>query len=587
MAKAKTPSEASSALDDPMRHIFEGCRSAFVTAGVFSFVVNMLILTMPLYMFSLFSRVLGTGNMATLTMLALMAAAALLVQALVDIARTYVFTHVSAWIDEQVSPQLFEKSVLGGLTRGRGGSDALDQLQGLRQFLSGSSIFMLMDVPFIPIFLMVLFALNFSIGMTATIGGLILLILAAINKMISDGKLQRASAAASRARKISRSAIENADIVEAMGMRKTLMAGWSMYNELALKLQNDASQASGIIQAIIKMMRMGIMMAVMTVAAIQIVDPTSGLSRGAMMASVILVGRALMPLEAVVSSWAQVSDALQKYRYLSDLLTNTASKPEDSVFPLEPKGALSVEGVHFQIKGMKRPILSRVSFDLKAGESVAVIGPSAAGKTSLARLLAGIEQPNAGVVRMDGADVYRWPSDDRGRHVGYLPQQVLLFEGTIRDNIARFDDTITNEQVIQAAEMAGLHKMILQMEQGYDTEVGFGGNLLSGGQRQRVGLARALLGDPKLVILDEPNANLDTEGDNALRNSIEILKTRGATVVVILHRPNILQIVDKILVLRDGMVQKFSDRDEVMPLISGVGSQQTIEKPSAKAVAEK
>tara|TARA_R110002012_G_scaffold243446_4_gene418023 strand:+ start:2596 stop:4359 length:1764 start_codon:yes stop_codon:yes gene_type:complete len=586
MAKAKTPSEASSALDDPLRHIFEGCRGAFVTAGVFSFVVNMLILTMPLYMFSLFSRVLGTGNMATLTLLAVMATTALLVQAMVDIARTYVFTNVSTWIDKQISPRLFEKSVLGGISRGQGGSDALEQLQGLRQFLSGHSIFLLMDVPFIPIFMMVLFALNFGIGMTATIGGLILLGLAVVNKMISDGKLQKASAAHGRARKISRAAIENADIVEAMGMRKTLMDNWSMYNVLSLKLQNDASQASGIVQAFIKMMRMGIMMAVMTVAAIQIVDPASGLSRGAMMASVILVSRALMPLEAIVSSWAQVADAVQKYRYLSDLLTNTASKPEDSVFPLEPKGALSVENVHFQIGGMKKPILSRVSFDLKAGESVAIIGPSAAGKTTLARLLAGIEQPNAGVVRLDGADVFRWPSDDRGRHVGYLPQQVILFDGTIRDNIARFDDTITNEQVIQAAEMAGLHKMILQMEQGYDTEVGFGGALLSGGQRQRVGLARALLGDPKLVILDEPNANLDTEGDNALRHSIELLKSRGATVVVILHRPNILQIVDKILVLRDGMVQKFSDRDEVMPLIGGVAGQQKIDRPSVKAVAE-
>lgn len=587
MAKAKTPPAAGPALDDPLRHIFEGCRSAFVTAGVFSFVVNMLILTMPLYMFSLFDRVLGTGNMATLTLLALMAFTALLVQALVDIARTFVFTHVSSWIDKQISPRLFEKSVIGGLTRGKGGSDALEQLQGLRQFLAGQSIFMLMDIPFIPLFMMVLFLLNFGIGMTASIGGLILLCLAFVNKIISDGSLLRASAAANRARKISRSAIENAEVVEAMGMRKTLLASWSMYNELSLKLQNNASQSSGIIQAFIKMMRMGIMMAVMTVAAVQIVDPASGLSRGAMMASVILVSRALMPLEVVVSSWAQVSDAIQKYRYLSSLLTNSKSKPEDSVFPLDPQGALSVEGVYFQIRGMKKAILSRVSFDLKPGESMAIIGPSAAGKTSLARLIAGVEQPNSGVVRMDGADVFRWPSDDRGRHIGYLPQQVILFEGSIRDNISRFDDTITNEQVIQAAEMAGLHNMILQMEQGYDTEVGYGGTLLSGGQRQRVGLARALIGDPKLVILDEPNANLDTDGDTALKQSIEILKTRGTTVVVILHRPNILQIVDKILVLRDGMVQKFSDRDEVMPLIGGVGGAQKIQPPSVKAVAEK
>jgi len=587
MAKQKAPADTSRITEDPLQPIFEACRSAFVTAGVFSFVVNILILTMPLYMFSLFDRVLGTGNMSTLAFLALMAFCALLVQALVDIARTYVFTNVSQWIDKQVSPRLFEKSVTGALARGGGGTDALDQLHGLRSFLSGSSMFMLMDIPFIPIFMGVLFMLNFGIGLTATICGALLFGLALLNRAISDKKLIRASAAASRSRTISRSVISNADIVEAMGMRKALAGSWMMYNELALKLQGDASQASGIIQAFIKMVRMGAMMAVMTVAAVQIVDPTSGMSRGAMMASVILVSRALMPLEAVVSSWAQVSDAVQKYRYLSGLLSGVASKPEDSVFPLDPKGELSVENVHYQIPGMKRPILSRVSFALEPGESVAIIGPSAAGKTTLARLLAGIDCPTAGVVRLDGADVYRWPSDDRGRYVGYLPQQVLLFEGTIRANISRFDETVTNEQVIQAAEMAGLHKMILQMENGYDTEVGYNGQLLSGGQRQRVALARALLGDPKLVILDEPNANLDTEGDNALRNSIEVLKARGTTVVVILHRPNILQIVDKILVLRNGMVQKFSDRDEVMPLIAGVGGQKKIEKSAVKAVAEK
>ncbi|UUX48393.1 type I secretion system permease/ATPase [Nisaea acidiphila] len=586
MAGNPSPSSADQAVDDPLRRIFEACRGAFVTAGVFSFVVNMLILTMPLYMFSLFDRVLGTGNMATLTMLALIAFAALLVQALIDIARTYLFTHVSSWIDAQISPQLFERSVTGSLVRGRRGGDALENLQGLRQFLGSPSVFMLMDLPFIPIFMIVLFLLNFAIGMTAAIGGAILFGLALANKIMAKSSLAKASTSANQARKLSRAAVENADIVEAMGMRKSIMSDWASFNEYSLRSQNEASQIAGIIQAFIKMFRMGIMMAVMTVAAIQIVDPASSLSRGAMMASVILVSRALMPLEAIVGSWGQVADAVQRYRFLASILNGVSAKPEDSVFPLDPKGQLSVENVHYHVRGMNRAILSRVSFELAPGESVAIIGPSAAGKTSLARLIAGIESPTSGVVRLDGADVYRWPSEDRGRHVGYLPQQVLLFEGSIRDNISRFDKTVTNEQVIQAAEMAGLHRMILKMEQGYDTPVGPGGSLLSGGQRQRVGLARALLGDPKLVLLDEPNANLDTEGDQALKTAIESLTARGATVVVILHRPNILQIVDKILVLREGVVQKFSNRDDVMPLIGGVPSAPSIDHKSAKAVAD-
>lgn len=586
MAGNQAPSSAAQAVDDPLRKIFETCRGAFVTAGVFSFVINMLILTMPLYMFSLFDRVLGTGNMATLTMLALIAFVALLVQALIDIARTYIFTQVSSWVDAQISPQLFEKSVTGALVRGQRGGDAIEQLQGLRQFLGSPSVFMLMDVPFIPIFILVLFMLNFAIGITALIGGGILFGLAVINKQVASSTLQKATTSANQARKLSRAAIDNADIVEAMGMRKSVMSDWNVYNEFSLQLQSKASQISGIIQAFIKMSRMGIMMAVMTVAAVQIIDPESGLSRGAMMASVILVSRALMPLEAIVGSWAQVAEATQRYRYLSSILRGVAGKPEDSVYPLEPKGHLSVENLHFQARGMKRPILSRVSFELEPGTSLAIIGPSAAGKTTLARLITGIESPTGGVVRLDGADVFRWPSEDRGRHVGYLPQQVLLFDGTIRDNICRFDRTITNEQVIQAAEMAGLHHMILQMEQGYDTDVGPGGALLSGGQRQRVGLARALLGDPKLVILDEPNSSLDTEGDQALKAAIENLTARGTTVVVILHRPNILQIVDKILVLRDGVVQKFSDRDDVMPLIGGVRPTPNLENTGAKAIAE-
>lgn len=586
MAKNPASLTDDQALDDPLRAIFEACRGAFVTAGVFSFVVNMLILTMPFYMFSLFDRFLNTGNFSTLTALAMIAFTALLVQALVDIARTYLFTKVSSWIDDQVSGQLFQKTVTGALVRGNAGSDALEQLQSLRQFLAGQQIFTLMDLPFIPIFMLVLFSLNFGIGMTAVVGGLILFGLAILNKTVVDPRMKLANVAAGRSRRINSQAVANADIVEAMGMRSVLQNDWSAYNEAALRFQNRASQISGIIQAFIKMTRMGVMMAVMTVAAIQIVDPDSGLSRGAMMASVILVSRALMPLEVIVSSWAQVSDARAKYRYLSQLLQGVAGKPEDSVFPLDPKGELSVENVHYHVRGLARPILSRVSFKLEPGESVGIIGPSAAGKTTLARLLVGIEAPTSGVVRMDGADVYRWPAEDRGRHVGYLPQQVSLFEGTVRDNISRFDPTITNEQVIQAAEMAGLHKLILQMEKGYDTLVGPGGSLLSGGQRQRVGLARALLGDPKLVVLDEPNANLDTEGDNALRLAVQTLKARGATVVVILHRPNILQIVDKILVLRDGMVNKFSDRDEVLPLIGGV-SQTAVETGPVKAIAAK
>ncbi len=575
--------EGEKRLDDPLAEVFAKCKEAFVAAGIFSFVVNIMVLVMPMYMFSLFDRVLGTGNMATLAALAVIAFTALFIQALVDIARTYLFVQVTGWFDRQIGDKLFDLSVNGSLSRGAMGSDALNRLASLRSFLGSPAVYNLMDAPFLPIFIIVMFMFNFAIGMTALIGGGILLALAVANKLYADPKLLKATAANGRARKVSGAAMNNADVVESMGMRPHFKRNWRAYNDISLDIQAEASRTSGVIQAFVKMLRMGIMMAVMTVSVVEILDPLSGMSRGAMMASVILVGRALMPLEVIVSGWSQVVGAREDYEAVAYMLRHGFSKQESSVYPLEVDGHLAVVGVGYQPRGAP-VILNRINFRSEPGEVLAIVGPSAAGKSSLARLLVGIEKPTTGAVRLDGADVSAWPSADLGRYVGYLPQGVELFEGTVRDNIARFDPDVTNEQVIAAAKMTDLHSMILRFPQGYDTPIGPGGVLLSGGQRQRVGLARAVIGNVKLVILDEPNSNLDSTGEDALIATITELRSRGVNVIVILHRPNILQVVDKVLVLHGGQVQRFGPRDEIMPQL-GLGKNAELEKTAPKVIA--
>jgi PrtD family type I secretion system ABC transporter len=564
--------------DDPLRDIFRTCSDAFVTAGVFSFAVNALILTMPMYMFSLFDRVLNSGNLTTLAMLAMIALTALFVQALIDIARTHLFVKLSAWIDAQIGEKLLILSMRNAMPRGAPRNmDLLNKLNSLRGFLAGQQIYMLMDVPWVPIFLGVLFLLNFWIGLTASLVCVVILILALFNKMIVDPRLARASKAATQAGRTAQMAICNIDVVEPMGMRRRIVGRWSVDNNIALAEQGNASRASGNIQAFVKMMRMLAMMAVMTVACMQIVDPESGLSRGAMMASVILVGRTLMPVEMMVSSWDSVSGAFVSYATIAEALKSFAKINEERVVPLDPRGEITVSNLVYQPTGFPRPILNNINFELRPGQALGIVGPSASGKSTLARMLVGLEKPSFGTVRLDGQDIHTWPTHDLGRYIGYLPQDVVLLSGSVRENISRFDDVLRKDQILSASKMAGVHSMVQQLPEGYETFIGEQGALLSGGQRQRVGLARAVYGGVKVVVLDEPNSNLDVAGEQALADAIEALKERGVTVIVILHRPNILKSVDFIMVLRDGMIQKLAPRDEMLPLIDGTSKRKAVE----------
>jgi PrtD family type I secretion system ABC transporter len=569
---------------DAMNHALRSCSSAFVAISLFSFVVNLFILTVPLYMFSVFDKVLTSYSMATLGALFAMACFALGIQALVDISRSYVLIEVGNFLEKRLSGRLLQLSIQRSSHRGNSRTiGPVQSFQAIKMFLTSQSIFNLMDAPWIPIFLGILFLMNPAVGMVASFGAVALLVLALINDRWGKKPMADAQRAKSVSQRMAETAARNADVVEAMGMTSTVIDHWEKGSEESAVHQSLASRRSAIISAISKWLRMIIQIGVMTTAAIDMISPGSTASPGLLMASVILVGRALMPLESMIGAYGQVIETLDSYRNINKLLATEEDRPELTVFPIAPVGRIDVEGVTYTLEGANRPLLSNVSFAVQPGEVIGVIGPSGAGKTTLATLLVGLEKATSGHVRMDGTDVFTWPSRDLGRYVGYLPQSVELFNGTIRDNISRLDPNVTAEKVIRAAQLAGLHEMVQRFDKEYDTEVGEGGSKLSGGQRQRVGLARALYGTPKLVVLDEPNSNLDSTGENALVQTLGRLRAVGCTVFIIAHRVNILQHVDKVLAMQNGAIQRFADRDKV---IAAVPEQPKVAEDKAKAIAD-
>ena len=569
---AETTSESGR---DPLKEMLWAARGAFATAAVFSFFVNALILVMPIYMFSLFDRVLGGGgNKVTLTFLAIFALGALFIQALIDIARTYLFVRVSAWIDRQIGEKILAVSLRQATVRGaRRDTELLGRLESLRNFLAGEQIFMLMDIPWVPLFLAFLFFLQFWIGVAATTIAVFIMVLAFANKWVTGPVRAVGMEAMMESSRKAQVSLRNADVVEAMGMGPQITRRWERDNDIALDQFGVYTRRMGVMSSIGKVMQFGSMMAIMTVCAILIISPETNLSRGAMMASVILVGRVLMPVQSLITGWSGISEAMGDYAAVSRALRDAAAmSSSDQNVPAEPEGHLVVDDLNFHPPTAPDPILSNIGFSLKPGESLGIVGPSASGKSTLARLLVGLDRPSSGSVKLDGQHIHEWPSDSLGAHLGYLSQDVELFGGTVRDNIARHDRDWTKARVLDAARLANVDTMVQYMPQGYQTIVGSGGTILSGGQMQRIGLARALYGDVRLVVLDEPNANLDAHGEQALADAVEELKRRGITVILILHRPNILKVLDYVMVLVDGKIQQFGRRDEMLAVIGGTGA---------------
>ncbi len=554
------------------------CKRVFVVIALFGLGINLLMLTAPLFMMQVFDRVITSRNTDTLVMLVLIAALALVTMAALESIRTFVLVRLSGWLDRRLGGGALKNSILTPLKTGVNPSiQGLRDLSHFRSFLTGPGIFPILDAPFAPLFLFIMFLLHPMLGGIALGGAVILFFLALLNEIATRRLLAQANHNTMVAMNHAEAAARNADVVEAMGMMPNLLGKWRKSNLEALKQQAQASDRGGIISSLSKFTRSVLQIAVSSAGAWLVI--AGDMSPGSMIAGSIIMGRALAPVEQAIGSWKGFLNARAAYTRLKSRLSEEQLSEQNMPLP-RPAGAIDVEAVSYVHPGSAEPVLRNVSFKINPGEAIGLIGPTAAGKSTLARILVGNIMPKSGHARLDNMDVAEWPADDRGKYIGYLPQDIELFSGTIRENIARMGEGDPDE-VIAAAERAGVHDMILRLEKGYETEIGDGGAALSGGQRQRIALARAVYNNPSFLVLDEPNASLDSVGESALMQAMRSLREQGMTVIVIAHRPNILKHVDKIVVLRNGMVDDFGWRDDILEKLQG--SQKAISPPRPEA----
>jgi PrtD family type I secretion system ABC transporter len=540
-------------------------RPYFVYAALFSLAINVLLLAPPLYMLQVFDRVLTSRSPETLLLLSVAAVVALVLMAALDAVRARLLSAAGVALDRRLGPHVIE-----GLLAKREGLGAADyraslrDVSTLRAFLVGNGVLAIFDAPWLPIFLLIIFIFHPLLGCIALAGAVLMVLLAFLNERLSRRPLEQAHAQGQRAGRFIDASLRNGDVIGALGMLPAVTRRWGRLNDEALHEQLGSSAVSARFSALSKLARQLLQTAMLAAGAYLVID--QHVSAGVMMATTILLGRALAPVEMVVAGWRHLVEARAAWVRLERLLSADGAERSTTELP-RPTGRLQVEKAVFAIKGAERPILRGVSLNMDAGESLAIIGPSASGKSTLARLIVGVWRPGSGTVRLDGGDVSAWSREKLGPHIGYLPQDVELFSGTVAENIARLAEPDAAE-VMRAASRAHVHEMILRLPKGYDTELREGGQALSPGQRQRIALARALYGRPALVVLDEPNASLDQEGEQALVHTLGTLKQDGVSVVVIAHRPSLLGGIDKVLVLREGAVELFGPRSEVMPRVT-------------------
>ncbi len=544
-----------------MRRVLGRAMPHFLVAALFSLAINLLYLTSPIYMLQVYDRVLASGSEATLIALTLVAAFAFLALGLLDAARALVLNRAGIRIDEVATralyPAVFERPSAAGATQR---AQAFRDLDTVREFMAGNGLTALFDLPWLPVYLAIIFVLHPLLGIVTSAGALVLLALAGLNELLIRRSTGLAVESTIRNHAALESGLRNVETIRAMGMLGGLTAVWRRGRGRQIGLQAIARDRGAWIQSSIKLVRLMLQSLVLGAGAWLVIEQQ--VTIGVMFAGTILATRALAPVEQAVGVWRALIATRLAYRRLDRVLEASGAPGGDATALPTPQGAVSVEGLILAAPGGDKPILKGVSFQVRPGEVVGIVGPSGSGKSTLARLLVGAIRPSAGAVRLDGADVYTWDRADFGRHVGYLPQEVDLFPGSVRDNIARFGPA-TDEDVVEAARRADVHELILRLPKGYDTPLGEDGFRLSVGQRQRVALARAFLGEPRLVVLDEPNTGLDSEGEVALARSIQRLKRAGRTVILVAHWPRLIKLADTLLVLRGGAVDAYGPAEEI------------------------
>ncbi len=545
---------------------FNDVKSYFIYAGLFSAAVNLLMLVPVIYMLQVYDRVVSSGSYSTLAMLTLLMVALTAALGGFEWVRSMILIAASNRIEKnlrrRVSDATFKRALLTGGAVSN--SQPLSDLSSLRQFLTGNGLFAFFDAPWFPIYVFVMFMFHPLFGYAAIFAGIVMVALAYTTEKVTSKKLQDANSQSNWINNQVNGTLKNSEVIAAMGMADDLRHRQEKRFDQVLTLQTDASRSAGLLQSLSKTFRMVMQSLLLGLGALLALRQE--ISPGMMIAGSLLLGRALAPIDMLVGTWKGFTLARGQYDRLGQLL-NQIPKDADTMSLPAPTGKLSAEQVMVVPPGSKNIVVRGVNMELNAGEALGIVGPSASGKSCLARALLGIWPTYSGKVRLDGADIFAWDRTELGPYIGYLPQDIELFDGSISENICRFGD-VDPDKVVEAARTAGVHDLILHLPQGYDTVIGGSGGILSGGQRQRIGLARAIYGSPKYLVLDEPNSNLDDQGERELVEAIRRIKSEGATVIIITHRTMVLQCVDKILVMRDGAAYHFGPRDQVLAALA-------------------
>ena len=552
---------------------FHSRRRAFIGAGFFSCCINMLMLTGPLFMLQIYDRVLTSRSIPTLVALLILVIGLFAFMGLLEIIRSRILVRIGAKLDEHLGSQVFDKVLHHSLQKTPNiNSQPLRDLDSVRQFLSGPGPFALFDTPWVPVYLGVIFLLHTWLGLFACAGALLLFGFALLNEYATRRRLEAVSKSTLAAHAFAEENRRNAEVVQAMGMASTMRERWQDLRSVAIEDHNKASDRSGTISAMSKAARMLLQSMILALGAYLAVKQE--ITAGSMIAASIIMSRALSPLEQSIMHWRGFLNFRRAYKRLKLIFNNTEDAPEPMQLP-EPIGRLEVNNIIAAASGSRTPILQGVNFSLEVGHALGVIGPTGSGKSTLARVLVGVWPALKGSITIDSAPLEQWNPEQIGPAIGYLPQDIELFSGTVEENISRFSKQPDPEGVIRAAQLANVHDLILQLPDGYNTKLGEGGATLSGGQRQRIALARALYGDPVFVVLDEPNSNLDMEGEVALVQAITTLKSMNKTVVVIAHRPSAINSVDYLLYMQDGRQTAFGPKEEILQKVT-----QQVNKPS-------
>lgn len=558
------------------------CKGSFVSVGFFSMFVNLLMLVPPLYMLQVYDRVITSKSEETLLMLTLVVVFLFAVMGGLELVRSRILVRVGNRLDTSLNARLysamFRRSVAA---QGRQSAQPLNDLTSLRQFLTGNGLFAFFDAPWVPVYLGVLFLFHPWLGLFATGAGIVLLALAIANEKSTKALMAEANNEHIKSQELANANLRNAEVLHAMGMLPGIMGRWAEKHHAFLAKQSRASDRAGALTNASKVLRLLFQSMILGLGALLVLE--GEMTPGMMIAGSIIMGRALAPIDQMIGSWKGFVGARGAYGRLNELLTQIPRDQRRMSLPA-PEGNLAMETVAAAPPGVRMATIRGINFAVPRGEHVGIIGPSAAGKSTLARVLLGIWPAQVGHVRLDGAEINHFNRDELGPHIGYLPQDIELFDGTVSENIARFGE-VDADKVVAAARKAGVHEMILELPNGYDTYISSTSGALSGGQRQRVGLARALYGDPVLVVLDEPNSNLDEAGEKALSRAIAQLKAEGTTLFVISHRTSVLKSMDKLLVMKEGQVSMFGPRDQVLAQFAKKAPQRQVSQGGGQRLA--